>query len=156
MFCTQSFSIRFKRNGAQKLARSFGCLQWKRKSAKILVVASIFYKSLKERARFFAEAKEAFLRLYFCVKFEEPTVFFGRPIFTKMSQGNVSVLRRTEIRSLLLFCEKCEVPKNFQNLWQQISISVDFTNGQCAFNTDTLAQMFSQRNVKTPFLRDRL
>jgi len=69
------------------------------------------FSQKSKRARFFAEAKEAFLRLYFCVKFEEPTIFFGRPIFTKMSQENVSVLRRTKIRFLLLFCEKCEVPK---------------------------------------------
>ncbi len=78
------------------------------------MVASIFHKSLKERARFFAKAKKAFLRLYFCVKFEEPTIFFGRPVFKKMSQENISVLRRTEIRFLLLFCEEMRDSKNFR------------------------------------------
>jgi hypothetical protein len=60
-------------------------------------------------------------------------------------------LRRTEIRSLLLFCEKCEVPKNFricgsnfQFLWV-----LQMTNA-CLIQT-RLPKCFSQRNVKTPF-----
>jgi hypothetical protein len=83
---------------------------WKRKSAKILIVASIFSQKVS-RARFFAGAKEAFLRLYFCVKFEEPTIFLGIPSSQKCHRKASLVLRRTEMRSLLLFCEKCEVPK---------------------------------------------
>ncbi|MFN9939742.1 MAG: hypothetical protein ACK56I_09740, partial [bacterium] len=68
--------------------------------------------------------------------------FLGHPIFTKMSQKNVSVLRRTEIRFLLLFCEKCEAPKSFRISGSSFFNFVDFPNDQCAFNTDALAQMF--------------
>ena len=114
-------------------------------------MASIFHKGLKERARFFAKAKEAFLRLYFCVKFEDPTIFLGIPFSQKCHRKTSLVLRRTEIRSLLLFCEKMRGSKNFricgssfQFLW-----ILQMTNA-CLIQT-RLPKCFFQRNVKTPF-----
>ena len=114
MFCTQSFSIRFKRNGAQKLAHSFGCLLVKKEERQNSNCGVNFSQKSKRKGALFCRSERSVPSITFLCKIWRSNNIFGRPIFTKMSQENVSVLRRTEIRSLLLFCEKCEVPKNFR------------------------------------------
>jgi hypothetical protein len=57
-----------------------------------------FSQKSKRTGALFAEAKKAFLRLYFCVKFEEPTIFFGAFHLHKNVTGKrFFVLRRTKI-----------------------------------------------------------
>ena len=111
MFCTQSFSIRFKRNGAQKLAHSFGCLLVKKEERQNSNCGVNFSQRFKRKGALFCRSERSVPSIIILCKIWRTNNIFGRPIFTKMSQESVSVLRRTEIRSLLLFCEKCEVPK---------------------------------------------
>ena len=151
MFCTQSFSIRFKRNGAQKLAHSFGCLLVKKEERQNSNCGVNFSQRSKREGALFCKSERSVPSIIFLCKIWRSHNISGHPIFTKMSQENVSVLRRTEIRSLLLFCEKCEVPKNFricgssfQFLW-----ILQMTNA-CLIQT-RLPKCFSQGNVKTPF-----
>ena len=124
MFCTQSFSIRFKRNGAQKLAHSFGCLLVKKEERQNSNCGVNFSQRFKRKGALFCRSERSVPSIIILCKIWRTNNISGHPIFTKMSQENVSVLRRTVTRSLLLFCEKCEVPKNvriydssFQFLW---------------------------------------
>jgi len=114
VFCTQSFSIRFKRNGAQKLAHSFGCLLVKKEERQNSNCGVNFSQKSKRKGALFCRGERSVPSIIFLCKIWRTNNIFGRPIFTKMSQESVSVLRRTKIRFLLLFCEKCEVPKNFR------------------------------------------
>ncbi len=114
-----------------------------------------FSQKSKRMGALFCRGRRSVPSIIFCVKFEEPAIFLGVLSSQKCHRKASLVLRRTEIRFLLLFCEKCEVPKNFRIFGISFPISVDFPNDQCTFNTDVLAQMFFRRNVKTP-LGDRL
>ena len=111
MFCTQSFSIRFKRNGAQKLAHSFGCLLVKKEERQNSNCGVNFSQRSKREGALFCRSERSVPSIIFLCKIWRSNNISGHPIFTKMSQKNVSILRRTEMRSLLLFCKKCEVPK---------------------------------------------
>ena len=112
MFCTQSFSIRFKRkNGAQKFAHSFGCLLVEKEERQNSNCGVNFSQRFKRKGALFCRSERSVPSIIFCVKFEEPTIFLGVPSSQKCHRKASLFLRRTEIRSLLLFCEECEVPK---------------------------------------------
>ena len=114
MFCTQSFSIRFKRNGAQKLAHSFGCLLVKKEERQNSNCGVNFSQKSKRKGALFCRGERSVPSIIFLCKIWRSHNISGHPIFTKMSQENVSVLRRTKIRFLLLFCEKMRDSKNFR------------------------------------------
>jgi hypothetical protein len=110
-------------------------------------VASIFHKIPKEWARFLQKAKEMYHRLFLCENLKNQQ-YFGHPIFTKMSQESVFVLRRTKIRFPIVICEKCESPKVFRISGSSFLIFVDFPNDQCAFNRGALCSNVFPKKCK--------
>jgi hypothetical protein len=118
-------------------------------------VASIFHKIPKEWARF-CRGKRNVPSIAFCVKFEEPTIFWASHFHKNVTGEHLCFEKNKNTLSYCCFVKKCEVPKVFlEFLVAVFSIFVDFPNDQCGFNTGALVQMFFQKNVKTPF-EDRL
>jgi len=73
-----------------------------------------FSQKSKRTGALFCRGRRSVPSIIFCVKFEEPTIFLGVPSSQKCHRKASLVLRRTEIRFLLLFFKKCEAPKSFR------------------------------------------
>ena len=114
MFCTQSFSTRFKRNGAQKLAHSFGCLSVKKEERQNSNCGVNFSQKSKRKGALFCRGERSVPSIIFLCKIWRTNNIFGRPIFTKMSQESVSVFEKNRNTLPIVILWKMRGSKNFR------------------------------------------
>jgi len=156
MFCTQSFSIRFKRNGAQKFAHSFGCLLVEKEERQNSNCGVNFSQRFKRKGALFCRSERSVPSIIVLCKIWRTNNISGPSHFHKNVPGKRLCFEKNRNTLPIVILWKMRGSKNFricssnfQFLWV-----LQMTNA-CLIQT-RLPKCFPQRNVKTPFRRQTL